>query len=78
MPYYITAFDADDRQILGNLDGQSCLRFRRPERTADWRNLGTSIRVSSRVKYWRLETAEGKTLLTKFNPSFKEPSNADA
>ena len=78
MPYYITAFDASGSQVLGNLDGQACLRFRRPERTHAWQLLGKTIRASARVKYWQLETADGCVLLTKQNPFFKEPTNANA
>lgn len=72
MPYYITAHYADGSQKLGNLDGQACLRSRRPDRSASWQRLGITIRASPRVKEWRLVTAEDDTILIKQNPSFKE------
>jgi hypothetical protein len=72
MPYYISAYAADGSRILGNLDGQASIRARRPERTAAWKELGTTIRASPRVAYWQLETADERPLLKKLNPNHKE------
>lgn len=72
MPHYICAYYADGSRALGNLDGQALIRARRPERTQAWTLLGKTIRASERIKYWQLETADERVLLTKPNPNFKE------
>jgi hypothetical protein len=73
MPYYITAWRAEGDQVLGNLDGQTCLRHRRPQNSPLWLHLGVIIR-SPHVRFWLLETQSGRTLARRPNPNFKEPS----
>lgn len=70
MPYYICAHYPDDSLILGNGDGQTCLRHRRPERSSAWRALGVTI-LSPRVAYWTLQTSFGDILLRKPNPNHR-------
>jgi hypothetical protein len=41
MKYYVEAYDANNYQILGNLDGQAVLRVRNYKRTKHYKNLRT-------------------------------------
>ena len=61
MRYYIEAFDIDDRQILGNLDGQAALGdVRRPEQCKRWQQLVRGeVQASPRVATWRLVDEHG-------------------
>ena len=65
MSIYSEAYDAQDCQILGNLDGQwsfgASTSFRR---TAFYRNLKSgAFRGSPRVAYWLIvDSTTGKTL----------------
>lgn len=73
MPYYIRAHYSDGSVILGNLDGQASLRFRRPERCVAWTRLGTPLfRVKPSVHHWTLTNNSDQVLFTKLNPQFKE------
>lgn len=61
MRYYIEAFGHDNRQLLGNLDGQhalgDCLR---PAQTTAWKHLFSPSRPAySRVKLWKLVNERG-------------------
>lgn len=70
--YYIEAFDADDMQILGNLDGQAALGERRaPRRCHAWSRLGTYKRpLHRRARRWQLVTDSGRVIARKSNPFF--------
>ena len=72
MAYYITAHHADGSPVLGNLDGQTVLRTRRPDRSAHWQQLGLQIRASARIAFWRIEDSSGRVLATKSNPRHEE------
>lgn len=63
MKFYVEAYDENDQQILGNLDGQTVLRAKNYQRTAHYKALvNDTIRVSNRVTHWRIVTESGKTL----------------
>jgi len=71
MPYYICAWHTGSGgQILGNIDGQTVLRHRRPERSRDWTALGDTRRYV-RVHHWTLEREDGTVLFTKPNPYYQ-------
>jgi hypothetical protein len=62
--YFIEAFAAEGRQVLGNLDGQSSLgAVRRPMRCRAWRIIASGRRLSHwrpDVTAWRLVDADGR------------------
>jgi hypothetical protein len=64
MRYYIAAFSADARQVLGNLDGQAALGdVRRPMRCRAWRIIASGRRLPHwrpDVTSWRLVDADGR------------------
>jgi hypothetical protein len=65
MRYYIEAFDADGRQVLGNLDGQAALgRCKQPQKCKAWTDL-PNIRCSSRIRSWRLVDDNGRVIARK-------------
>lgn len=74
--YYIEAFDKDDAQILGNLDGQAALRARAPQRCHAWMHLGTYKRpLFRKVRRWQLVTETGHVCARKRNPFFQESTH---
>jgi hypothetical protein len=58
--FYIEAFDAQDRPVLGNLDGQAVLRVRNYKRTKHYKNLRT-LRTH-RVTYYKIVTESGRVM----------------
>ena len=60
--YYVEAYDSNDRQILGNLDGQTVLRVRNYKRTKHYKNLRT-LRTH-RVTYYKIVTESGHIVET--------------
>lgn len=60
--YYVEAYDLNDRQILGNLDGQTVLRVRNYKRTKHYRNLRT-LRTH-RVSYYNIVAVDGRIVET--------------
>jgi hypothetical protein len=60
--YYVEAYDSNDRQILGNLDGQTVLRVRNYKRTKHYRNLRT-LRTH-RVSYYNIVAVDGRIVET--------------
>lgn len=60
MKYYVEAFDEDDRQILGNLDGQTVIHAKDYRRTQHYKALvNNTIRASQRVALWRIVNEQG-------------------
>ena len=62
MKYYVEAYDSNDRQVLGNLDGQTVLRVRNYKRTKHYKNLRT-LRTH-RVTYYKIVTESGHIVET--------------
>ena len=62
MKYYVEAYDSNDRQVLGNLDGQTVLRVRNYKRTKHYKNLRT-LRTH-RVTYYKIVTESGRIVET--------------
>jgi hypothetical protein len=62
MKYYVEAYDANNYQILGNLDGQAVLRVRNYKRTKHYKNLRT-LRTH-RVTYYKIVTENGHIVET--------------
>jgi len=60
--YYVEAYDSNDRQVLGNLDGQTVLRVRNYKRTKHYKNLRT-LRTH-RVTYYKIVTESGHIVET--------------
>ena len=60
--YYVEAYDSSDRQILGNLDGQTVLRVRNYKRTKHYKNLRT-LRTH-RVSYYNIVAVDGRIVET--------------
>lgn len=64
--YYIEAFDAEGREVLGSLDGQAALgTVRQPRRCAAWRRIFSGRRMAywlPTVVRWRLVDHYGKIL----------------
>lgn len=60
--YYVEAYDLNDRQILGNLDGQTVLRVRNYKRTKHYKNLRT-LRTH-RVSYYNIVAVDGRIVET--------------
>ena len=65
MKYYVEAYDSNDRQVLGNLDGQTVLRVRNYKRTKHYNNLRT-LRTH-RVTYYKIVTESGRVVETLTN-----------
>ncbi len=62
MKYYVEAYDANNYQILGNLDGQAVLRVRNYKRTKHYKSLRT-LRTH-RVTYYKIVTESGHIVET--------------
>lgn len=63
MRHYVEAYDADNMQILGNLDGQTVLHARDYRRTARYKAMvNNTLMVSNRVAYWRIVDENGNTI----------------
>ena len=72
--YYIEAFDAAGRQVLGNLDGQAALGYlRRPTRARAWRTIASGRRLAHwlpEVCAWRLVDCAGR-IVAQYPPNPK-------
>jgi len=64
MRYYVEAYDKNDRQILGNLDGQAALNVKNYRRTKRYRHLPYLQTLNGRVKYYRIVDEQGRELET--------------
>lgn len=66
MRFYIEAFDATHRQILGNLDGQAAIKARNYKRTNAYlfavQAARTGKHVDKKIAYWRVIGEDGKTI----------------
>lgn len=70
--FYIEAYRVDGSQVLGNLDGQACLRVKKYQRTNHYFNLKHGIiKVMKDIHHWKVVDASGKVLETFNNPNFK-------
>ena len=69
MGYYIEAYDANGKMILGNLDGQDALGPRmKPTLCAAWKYLKSEHRPNwYRVAYWRLVDEKDNEIATYLN-----------
>ena len=65
MKYYVEAYDSNDHQVLGNLDGQAVLRVRNYKRTKHYKNLRT-LRTH-RVAYYKIVAVDGHIVETLTN-----------
>jgi hypothetical protein len=69
MKHYIEAYDFEDKQILGNLDGQGVWtgsQFRRSSYYKNLRDPNRPLRFE-RVKYWRVVSEHGREICTILN-----------
>jgi hypothetical protein len=64
MKYYVEAYDSNDRQVLGNLDGQTVLRVRNYKRTKHYNWLRENKGRNPRVSYYRIVTNNGCVIET--------------
>lgn len=70
--FYIEAYRADGSQVLGNLDGQACLRVKKYQRTKHYFNLKHGIiKVMKDIHHWKVVDVSGNVVETFNNPNFK-------
>lgn len=68
MKLYVEAYDENNRQILGNTEGQTVLRARNYRRTKYYKGIVRGEypdgmkRLSPRVKEWRIVTEKGQLI----------------
>ena len=66
MKIYVEAYDKNDNQILGNLDGQTVIRARNYKRTNDYKRLrdlpAEKLSLNGRVKQYRFITEQGNQI----------------
>lgn len=68
MTHYVEAYDENNEQILGNLDGQTVLRAKNYRRTAHYKALVSgTLKASKRVAYWRIVDELGNPVELVFN-----------
>lgn len=66
MKYYVEAYDANDNQLLGNLDGQGVIVAKDFRRTKHYKSLSTFKTLNNRVAYY---------LITSGNTTFDRVEN---
>ena len=68
MRFYIEAYDINNSQILGNLDGQAAFSAVNPTKTKHWKKLYVRDRIKyNRVHRWHLVNAKNELLATCVN-----------
>ena len=73
MRYYIEAYDGDDRQILGNLDGQASLGpCVLPTVTSAWKSLIGKRPAWSRVFQWKLVDENDNVIAVRKNVQYQK------
>ena len=72
MTYYIEAYDADHKEILGNLDGQAVLRVKDFKRASLYKRVERGLIRAPRVQYWKVVDAQGNLRAKLFNPHFED------
>jgi len=70
MRYYVEAYDVDDRQILGNLDGQRSWEGRDYLRTQWYKQLPYTKTLNNRVYMYRIKRGE-QTVKTVMSLTWK-------
>ena len=72
---YVEAYDEHDRQILGNLDGQTVIQAKNYRRTKHYKALvNGTISASDRVFSWRVIDEKDRVLEVIYRPNRKEKS----
>jgi len=71
MKVYVEAYDSNNKQILGNLDGQGVIHAKQFRRTLHFKSLPTFSTLNNRVKYYDIVTRNGVLLATVQNSTFK-------
>jgi len=67
---YVEAYDEHDRQILGNLDGQTVIHAKEYRRTKHYKALVSgTIPVSDRVFSWRIVNEKNQVLEVIYGPT---------
>lgn len=66
MKYYVEAYDKNDKQVLGNLDGQGVIVAKDFRRTSLYKSLSTFKTLNNRVAYYKIKLGE-KTVDTVIN-----------
>ncbi len=74
MKYYVEAYDKDNREILGNLDGQGVIRAKLYRRTLHYKSLATRRTLGNRVKFYRIVDGAGNRYEDVTNTTF-QPDN---
>lgn len=74
MRYYVKAYNGQDRQILGNLDGQGVICARYIQRTAHYKMLisGTNRPRWAQIKFWKIVDERDNEVNRIDNPCFGE------
>lgn len=70
MKVYIEAYDANNKQILGNLDGQGVINAKQFRRTMHFKSLSTFSTLNNKVKYYDIVTVNDVLLATVQNTTF--------
>jgi len=70
MKYYIEAFDKNDTQILGNLDGQGIIHANDFRRTKHYKALSTRMTLNNRVKYYNIVDRNDRIIERVNNATF--------
>lgn len=66
---YVEAYDEHDRQILGNLDGQTVIQAKNYRRTKHYKALvNGTISASDRVFSWRVIDEKDRVLEVIYRP----------
>lgn len=70
---YVEAYDENDRQILGNLDGQTVIRAKDYRRTQHYKALvNGTISARDQVFSWRIVDEKGQVLEVVYRSTRKE------
>jgi hypothetical protein len=58
MRYYVEAYDKNDNQIFGNLDGQGVIVAQDFRRTKHYKSLSTRKTLNNRVAYYKITSGD--------------------
>ena len=64
---YIEAYDKNQSQILGNMDGQGVIRAKMYKRTNHYKGLSSHKTLDNIVSFYRVVNENGDTLETVIN-----------
>ena len=64
---YVEAYDEHDRQILGNLDGQTVIQAKNYRRTKHYKALVQGDHTFTRPAHWRIRSESGICIEVIFN-----------